>query len=86
MGSDTQCTTIEQNDGSDLIPMCDFMCSNSGFHEQTNFYSIIGCNIQGFNTKKQKHNVQQISKLSNNENILINTVTETHLNEKNTCP
>ena len=33
------------------------------------------------NTKKQKHKVQLISELSNNENTLTITLTETHLNE-----
>ena len=49
---------------------------------QTNLYSIISCNIQGPNTKKQKHKVQLISELANNENTLTITLTETHLNEK----
>ena len=35
-----------------------------------------------FNTKKQKHKVQLISELANNENVLTITLTETHLNEK----
>ena len=75
MGSDAQCTTIiEQHDGGDE--------SNSSFLVQTNLYSIISCNIQGLNTKKQKHKVQLISELPNNENTLIITLTETHLNEK----
>ena len=51
MGSDAQCTTtIEQHDGGDE--------SKSSFLGQTNLYSIISCNIQGLNTKKQKHKVQ----------------------------
>ena len=63
MGSDAQCTTtIEQHDGSDE--------SNSSFLGQTNLYSKISCNIQGLNTKKQKHKVQLISELANNENTL----------------
>ena len=75
MGSDAQCTTtIEQYDVGDE--------SNSSFLGQTNLYSIISCNIQGLNTKKQKHNVQLISELANNENTLTITLTETHLNEK----
>ena len=73
--SDAQCTTtIEQHDGGDE--------SNSSFLGQTNLYSIISCNIQGLNTKKQKHKVQLISELANNENTLTITLTETHLNEK----
>ena len=78
MGSDAQCTTttIEQHDVGDE--------SNSSFLGQTNLYSIISCNIQGLNTKKQKHTVQLISELANNENTLTITLTETHLNEKNT--
>ena len=39
-------------------------------------------NIQGLNTKKQKHKVQLIFELANNENTLTITLTETHLNEK----
>ena len=76
MISGAQCTTtIEQHDGGDA--------SNSSFLGQTNkLYSIIGCNIQGLSTKKQKHKVQLISELVNNENTLNNTLTETHLNEK----
>ena len=75
MGSDAQCTTtIEQHD------VCDE--SNSSFLGQTNLYSIISCNIQGLNTKKQKHKLQLISELENNENTLTITLTETHLNEK----
>ena len=75
MGSDAQCTTtIKQHDGGDE--------SNSCFLGQTNLYSIINCNIQGLNTKKQMHKVQLISKLANNENTLTITLTETHLNEK----
>ena len=74
MGSDAQCTTtIEQHDVGDK--------TNSIFLGQTNLYSIISCNIQGLNTKKQKHKVQSISELSNNENTLTITLTETHLNE-----
>ena len=42
----------------------------------------MSCNIQGLNTKKQKHKVQLISELANNENTLTITLTETHLNEK----
>ena len=73
--SDAQCTTtIEQHDGGDE--------SNSGFLGQTNLYSIISCNIQLLNTKKQKHKVQLISELTNNENTLTITLTETHFNEK----
>ena len=75
MGSDAQCTaTIEQHDGSDD--------SNSSFLGQTNLYSIISCNIQGLNAKKQQHKEQLISELANNENILTITLTEMHLNEK----
>ena len=75
IGSDAQCTTtIEQHDGGDA--------SNSSFLGQTNFYSIISCNIQGLNTKKQKHKVQLISELANKENTLTITLTERHLNEK----
>ena len=70
MGSDAQCiTTIEQHDGGDE--------SNSSFLGQTNLYSIISCNIQGLNRKKQK-----LHELANNENILTITLTETYLNEK----
>ena len=78
MGSDAQCTrTIEQHDVGDE--------SNSSFLGQTNLYSIISCNIQRLNTKKQKHKVQLlISELANNENILTITLTETYVNEKNT--
>ena len=65
--------TIEQHDGSDE--------SNSSFLGQTKFYSIISCNIQGLDTNKQKHNVQLISELANNENTLTITFAETHLNE-----
>ena len=75
MGSDAQCTTtIEQHDVSDE--------SNSSFLGQTNLYPIISCNIQGLNTKNQKHKVQLISELANNENTLTITLTETYLNEK----
>ena len=75
MGSDAQCTTtIEQHDVGDEF--------NPSYLGQTNLYSIISCNIQGRNTKKQKHNVQLISELANNENTLTITLTETHLNEK----
>ena len=75
MGSDAQCTTTtEQHDGGD-----EYNCS---FLWQTNLYSIISCNIQGLNTKKQKHKVQLISELANNENTLTITLKETHLNEK----
>ena len=75
MGSDAQCTTTtEQHDGSDE--------SSSSFLRQTNLYSIISCNIQGLNTRKQKHKVQLISELANNENTLTITFTEPHLNEK----
>ena len=74
MASDAQCTTIEQHDGGDE--------SNSSFLRQTNLHSVISCNIQGLNTKKQKHKVQLISELANNENTLTITLTETHLNEK----
>ena len=75
MGSDAQCTTtIKQHDGDDK--------SNSNFLGQTNLYSIISCTIQGLNTKKQKHTVQLISELANNEKTLTITLTETHLNEK----
>ena len=75
MGSDAQCTTtIEQHDVGDE--------SNSSFLGQTNLYSIISCNIQGLNTKKQKHKVQLISELANNENTFTITLTEMHLNEK----
>ena len=75
MESDAQCTTtIEQHDGGDE--------SNSSFLGQTNLYSIISCNIQEFHTKKEKHKVQPISELSNNENTLTITFTETYLNEK----
>ena len=49
MGSDAQCTTIEQHDGGNE--------SNCSFLRQTNLYSIISCNIQGLNTKEQKHRV-----------------------------
>ena len=74
MWSDVQCTTtIEQHDGGDE--------SNSSFLGQTNLYSI-SCNIQRLNTKKQKHKVQLISELTNNENTLTITLTETHLNKK----
>ena len=54
------------------------------FQGQTNLilYSIISCNIQGLNTKKQKHKVQLIFELPNNEKILTITHTETDLNEK----
>ena len=45
-----------------------------------NFHSIISWNIQGLNTKKQKHKVQLISELANNENTLTITLTETYLN------
>ena len=63
MGSDAQCTTtIEQYDGGDE--------SKSSFLGQTNLYSIMSCNIQGLNTKKQKHKVQLVSELANNENTL----------------
>ena len=76
MGSDAQCTTtIEQHDGGDE--------SDSSFLWQINLYSIISCNIQGL-TKKQKHKVQLMSELANNENTLTITLTETHSNEKNT--
>ena len=75
MGSDAQCTTtIEQHDGGDE--------SNSSFLGQTNLYSTISCNIQGLNPIKQKHEVQLISGLANNENTLTVTLTEMHLNEK----
>ena len=74
MGSDAQCTTTEQHDGSDE--------SRSSSLRQTNLYSIISCNIQGLNTKKQKQKVQLISELANNENALAITLTETYLNEK----
>ena len=75
MGSHKQCTkTIEQHDGGDE--------SNSRVLGQTNLYSIISCNIQGLNTKKQKHKVKLISELANNENTLTITHTETHLNEE----
>ena len=75
MGSDAQCTTTnEQHDGGDQ--------SNSSSLDQTNLYSIISCNIQGLNTKKQKHKVQLISELPDNENALTITLTETDLNEK----
>ena len=75
MRRDAQCaTTTEQHDGSDE--------SSSSFLGQTNLYSIIICNIQGLNTKKQKHKVELISELANNENTLTITLTETHLNEK----
>ena len=77
MGSDAQCTTtiiIEQHDGGDE--------SNSGFLGQTNLYSIISCNIQGLNTKKERHKVQFTSELANNEYSLTIAFTETHLNEK----
>ena len=75
MGSDAQCITIiEQHDGGDE--------SNSSFLGQTNLYSIINFNIQGLNTRKQKHKVQLISELANNENTLTITLTETHLNKK----
>ena len=54
MGSDAQCTTtIEQHNVGDE--------SNTSFLGQTNLYSIISCNIQGLNTKEQKHKVQLIS-------------------------
>ena len=70
MGSYAQCTTIiEQHDGGDE--------SNSSFLRQSNLYSIISSNIQGLNTKKQKHTVQLISELANNENTLTITLTET---------
>ena len=73
MGSDAQCTTTtEQHDGDDE--------SNSSVLGQTNLYSIISCNIQGLNTKKQKHKVQLISELANNENALTITLTEMHFN------
>ena len=53
MGSDTQYTTkIEQDDGGEE--------SNSSFLLKTNLCSIISCNIQGLNTKKQKHKEQQL--------------------------
>ena len=42
----------------------------------------MSCNIQELNTKKQKHKVQLISELANNENTMTITLTETHLNEK----
>ena len=75
MGSDAQCTTtIEQHDVGDE--------SNSSFLGQTNLYSIFSCNSQGLNAKKQKHKVQLISELANNENTLTITLTETHLTEK----
>ena len=75
MGSDAQSTTtLEQHDVGDE--------SNSSFLGQTNLYSILSCNIQGLNTKKQKHKVQLISELAKNENTLTITLTETHLNEK----
>ena len=75
MGSDAQCTTtIEQYYGGDE--------SNSSFLGQTNLNSIISCNIQGLNTMKQKHKVQLISELANNENTLTITLTEMHLYEK----
>ena len=77
MGSDVQyTTTIEQHDVGDE--------SNSSFQGQTNLYSIISCNIHGLNTKKQKHKVQLISELANNENTLSITLTEAHLHLKNT--
>ena len=77
MGSDAQsATTIEQHDVGDE--------SNSSFLGQTNLYSIISCNIQGLATKKKKYKVQLISELANNENTLTITLSETHLNEKNT--
>ena len=70
MGSDAQCTTAtEQHDVGDE--------SNSSFLGQTNLYSIISCNIQGLNTKKQKHKIQSISEFANNENTLTITLTET---------
>ena len=65
---------IEQHDIGDE--------SNSSFLGQKNFYSIISCNIKGLNTKKQKHKVQLISELANNENTMAITLTETHLNER----
>ena len=74
MGSDAQCTTIEQHDVGDE--------SNSSFLWQTNLYSTISCNILGLNTKKQNHKVQLISELANNENTLAIICTEMHLNEK----
>ena len=75
MGSDAQCTTtIKQHGIGDK--------SNSSFLGQTNLYSIISWNIQGLNTKKQKHKLQLISELANNENTLTITLAETHLNEK----
>ena len=50
MGSDTQCTTtIEQHYGGDE--------SNSSFLSQTNLYSIISCNIQGFT--QMQHSTQR---------------------------
>ena len=39
-------------------------------------------NIHGLNTKKQKHKIQLISELANNENTLTITLTGMHLNEK----
>ena len=76
MGSDARCTTtiIEQHDVGDE--------SNSSFLGQTNLYTIISCNIQGLSTKKQKHKVQLISELANNEIALTITLTETYLNKK----
>ena len=56
--------------------------SNSNFLGQTNLYPIISCNIQRLSTKKQKHKVQLISELANNENTLTITLAVTHLNEK----
>ena len=73
--SDAQCTTtIQQHESGDE--------SNSCFLGQINLYSIISCRIQGLNTEKQKHKVQLISELANNENTLPIRLTETHLNEK----
>ena len=72
MGSDAECTTtIEQHDGCDE--------SNSSFLGQTNLFSIISCNIEVLNTKKQQHKVQLISELANNENTFTITLTEMHL-------
>ena len=79
MGSDAQCTTtIEQRDVGDK--------SNPSFLGQKNLYSIIGCNMQRLNTKKQKHKIQLLSEFANNENTMTITLTETHLNKKNTWP
>ena len=54
---------------------CRWWIQPYSFLGQTNLYSIISCNIQGLNTKKQKYKVQLISELANNENILIITLT-----------